>query len=148
MESSDILAEKINQGYQMLMMVIFYGRRDLPLPICYPYIIDEKEEKISLEEKVNQVLETLPIIFGYPKKWIKSQWTRENQIKLIILRFGLKDGEPKNLVEIGREFNRISKERVRQVEKKLFQLLRHPNRSKLLKRFLISAPEEANKQGV
>ena len=51
------------------------------------------------------------------------------------LRFGLDDGRPRTLEEVGREFN-ITRERIRQIEAKALRKLRHPSRSKRLKDYL------------
>ncbi|MSR85217.1 hypothetical protein EXS71_02140 [Candidatus Uhrbacteria bacterium] len=55
--------------------------------------------------------------------------------KLLRLRFGIDTGEEMTLEAVGREFE-INRERVRQIEARAFRLLRHPSRSKYLKRFL------------
>ena len=54
---------------------------------------------------------------------------------MLILRFGLLDGKPKTLEEVGFEFN-VTRERIRQIEAKALRKMRHPTRSKLLKAFL------------
>ena len=51
------------------------------------------------------------------------------------LRFGLEDGRPRTLEEVGKEFN-VTRERIRQIEAKALRKLRHPSRSKKLKDFL------------
>ncbi len=51
------------------------------------------------------------------------------------LRFGLDDGRPRTLEEVGKEFN-ITRERIRQIEAKALRKLRHPSRSKRLKDYL------------
>lgn len=51
------------------------------------------------------------------------------------LRFGLDDGKPRTLEEVGQEFN-ITRERIRQIEAKALRKLRHPSRSKRLKDYL------------
>lgn len=51
------------------------------------------------------------------------------------LRFGLDDGRPRTLEEVGREFN-ITRERIRQIEAKALRKMRHPGRSKKLKDYL------------
>ncbi|MEG2003072.1 MAG: RNA polymerase sigma factor RpoD [Clostridia bacterium] len=56
----------------------------------------------------------------------------ENVLKL---RFGLEDGRPKTLEEVGKVFN-ITRERIRQIEAKALRKLRHPSRSKRLKDYL------------
>ena len=58
---------------------------------------------------------------------------REEQV--LTLRYGLKDGRPCTLEEVGRRFN-ITRERIRQIEAKALRKLRHPGRAKLLKDYL------------
>ena len=55
--------------------------------------------------------------------------------KVLRLRFGLDDGRPRTLEEVGKEFN-VTRERIRQIEAKALRKLRHPSRSKRLKDFL------------
>lgn len=54
---------------------------------------------------------------------------------MLSLRFGLEDGHPRTLEEVGKEFN-VTRERIRQIEAKALRKLRHPSRSKKLKDFL------------
>ncbi len=56
------------------------------------------------------------------------------EAKVLTLRFGLEDGHPRTLEEVGKEFN-VTRERIRQIEAKALRKLRHPNRSKRLKDF-------------
>ena len=72
-----------------------------------------------LKEQLSEVLQTLT--------------PREE--KVLKLRFGLEDGNPKTLEEVGKEFN-VTRERIRQIEAKALRKLRHPSRSKKLKDFL------------
>ena len=58
---------------------------------------------------------------------------REEEV--IKLRFGLEDGRPRTLEEVGRQF-KITRERIRQIEAKALRKLRHPSRSKTLKDYL------------
>ncbi len=69
-----------------------------------------------LKEQLNSVLATLT--------------PREE--KVIRLRFGLDDGRPRTLEEVGEEFD-VTRERIRQIEAKALRKLRHPSRSKRLK---------------
>ena len=69
-----------------------------------------------LRAKVNEVLETLT----------------PREAEVLRLRFGLRDGTPQTLEEVGREFN-VTRERIRQIEAKALRKLRHPSRSKHLK---------------
>ena len=72
-----------------------------------------------LKDKISEVLSTLT----------------DRERKVLILRFGLLDGKPKTLEEVGFEFN-VTRERIRQIEAKALRKMRHPTRSKLLKAFL------------
>ncbi len=72
-----------------------------------------------LKEQLIGVLDTLP--------------PREE--KVLRLRYGLDDGRPRTLEEVGKEFN-VTRERIRQIEAKALRKLRHPSRSKRLKDFL------------
>ena len=72
-----------------------------------------------LREQLSEVLDTLT----------------EREEKVLRLRFGLVDGRPRTLEEVGKEFN-ITRERIRQIEAKALRKLRHPSRSKKLKDFL------------
>jgi len=59
----------------------------------------------------------------------------ERERKVIELRFGLEDGHPRTLEEVGREFG-VTRERIRQIESKTLAKLRHPSRSSKLKDYL------------
>lgn len=72
-----------------------------------------------LHERLMEVLDTLT----------------EREQKVLRLRFGLDDGRPRTLEEVGREFN-VTRERIRQIEAKALRKLRHPSRSKKLKDYL------------
>lgn len=72
-----------------------------------------------LKDKINEVLATLT----------------DRERKVLIQRFGLLDGKPKTLEEVGIEFN-VTRERIRQIEAKALRKMRHPTRSKQLKAFL------------
>lgn len=72
-----------------------------------------------LKDKMHEVLATLT----------------ERERKVLILRFGLLDGKPKTLEEVGMEFN-VTRERIRQIEAKALRKMRHPTRAKQLNAFL------------
>lgn len=64
---------------------------------------------------------------------LKSLTPREE--KVLRLRFGLEDGRPRTLEEVGKEFQ-VTRERIRQIEAKALRKLRHPSRSKKLRDFI------------
>ena len=74
---------------------------------------------LLLKEQLNDVLKTLTL----------------REAKVLSLRFGLEDGHPRTLEEVGSEFG-VTRERIRQIEAKALRKLRHPSRSKKLKDFL------------
>lgn len=79
----------------------------------------EAASQTLLKEQLAEVLQTLT--------------PREE--KVLRLRFGLEDGRPRTLEEVGKEFN-VTRERIRQIEAKALRKLRHPSRSKKLRDFL------------
>jgi len=64
---------------------------------------------------------------------LKTLTPREESV--LKLRFGLEDGRPRTLEEVGKVFD-ITRERIRQIEAKALRKLRHPSRSKKLKDYL------------
>ena len=64
---------------------------------------------------------------------LKTLTPREE--KVLRLRFGLEDGRPRTLEEVGKEFN-VTRERIRQIEAKALRKLRHPSRAKRLRDYL------------
>ena len=59
----------------------------------------------------------------------------EREQKVLRLRFGIDDGQPKTLEDVGKRFN-VTRERIRQIEAKALRKLRHPSRSRKLKDYL------------
>jgi RNA polymerase primary sigma factor len=59
----------------------------------------------------------------------------QREQRIIQLRFGLTDGHPRTLEEVGREFG-VTRERIRQIESKTLAKLRHPSRAQMLREFL------------
>ncbi len=76
-------------------------------------------ESVMLREHIDALLQDLK--------------DRERQV--IVLRFGLEDGHPRTLEEVGKEFN-VTRERIRQIEAKALRKLRNPVRSKRIRDFL------------
>lgn len=85
---------------------------DVPAPV-------EAAAYSMLKEQLMEVLDTLS----------------DREKKVLMLRFGLEDGRPRTLEEVGKEFN-VTRERIRQIEAKALRKLRHPNRSKKLRDYL------------
>jgi RNA polymerase primary sigma factor len=59
----------------------------------------------------------------------------DREKRVLELRFGIEDGRPRTLEEVGKEFG-VTRERIRQIEAKALRKLRHPSRSKKLKDYL------------
>jgi RNA polymerase primary sigma factor len=72
-----------------------------------------------LQDQLNSVLDTLT----------------EREAGVVALRFGLHDGQPKTLDEIGKAYG-VTRERIRQIESKTMSKLRHPSRSQVLRDYL------------
>jgi len=66
---------------------------------------------------------------------IRKNHLSDRERRIIQLRFGLKDGQPRTLEEVGREF-KVTRERIRQIEFKTLNKLRVSNKSRDLKNFL------------
>ena len=90
----------------------FIPDEDIPSPV-------DAAAYSMLQKQLREVLDTLS----------------EREKKVLILRFGLEDGRPRTLEEVGREFN-VTRERIRQIEAKALRKLRHPSRSKKLRDYL------------
>ena len=89
--------------------------------------IQDEEAGIPVDEAGRQLLrrELMSVL--------KSLTPREERV--ITLRFGLDDGRPRTLEEMGKEFN-VTRERIRQIEAKALRKLRHPSRAKRLRDYL------------
>ena len=89
--------------------------------------IQDEEAGIPVDEAGRQLLrrELMSVL--------KSLTPREERV--ITLRFGLDDGRPRTLEELGKEFN-VTRERIRQIEAKALRKLRHPSRAKRLRDYL------------
>ena len=90
----------------------FIPDEDIPSPV-------DAAAYSMLQKQLREVLDTLS----------------EREKKVLILRFGLDDGRPRTLEEVGQEFN-VTRERIRQIEAKALRKLRHPSRSKKLRDYL------------
>ena len=80
---------------------------------------DEATDFIMLREELQNILGTLS----------------ERERKVLELRFGLNDGTPRTLEEVGKEFD-VTRERIRQIEAKAIRKLKHPTRSRKIRDFI------------
>ncbi|MFW5995841.1 MAG: RNA polymerase sigma factor RpoD [Halanaerobiaceae bacterium] len=80
---------------------------------------DKQAENFLLKEQLDEVLDTLT----------------EREKRILELRFGIEDGRPRTLEEVGKEFG-VTRERIRQIEAKALRKLRHPSRSEKLRDYL------------
>lgn len=80
---------------------------------------EQNVESVMLKEHINSLLADL----------------KEREREVIILRFGLNDGHPMTLEEVGKRFN-VTRERIRQIESKALRKLKNPVRSRKIKDFL------------
>ncbi|EMO74400.1 RNA polymerase sigma factor RpoD, partial [Leptospira kirschneri str. 200801925] len=133
--NNEEIAERLGRPVQKVKMVKNVAREPISLEIPVgseedselgDFIPDtEVETPVNaaassiLAEQIRQVLHTLP--------------AREQ--KVIRMRFGLDDGYPQTLEEVGYQF-KVTRERIRQIEAKALRRLRHPSRSKKLKDYI------------
>jgi RNA polymerase primary sigma factor len=129
------LAAELEMTPERLIEVQKYGREPISLHIPlgedgdseFGDLIEDSEavqpgEAVSftlLQEQLHAVLGTLS----------------EREAGVVSMRFGLADGQPKTLDEIGKVYG-VTRERIRQIESKTMSKLRHPSRSKLLRDYL------------
>jgi len=129
------LAAELDMTPEKVIEVQKYGREPISLhtPLGedgdseFGDLIEDSEaiqpgEAVSftlLQEQLHSVLDTLS----------------EREAGVVSMRFGLTDGQPKTLDEIGKVYG-VTRERIRQIESKTMSKLRHPSRSKLLRDYL------------
>ena len=90
------------------------------------FIQDDEASQPSEEASYTLLREQLEEVLG-------TLTDREQEV--LRMRFGLRDGKPHTLEEVGKEFD-VTRERIRQIESKALRKLRHPSRSKKLRDFL------------
>ena len=120
------LAKELDMTAEKVVEVQKYGRE--PISLHTPLGEDGDSEAIVpadavsftlLQEQLHHVLDTLS----------------EREAGVVSMRFGLGDGQPKTLDEIGKVYG-VTRERIRQIESKTMSKLRHPSRSQVLRDYL------------
>jgi len=90
-----------------------------------------REKKLLKKSRVKELIE------------VYSGLLTDREKKILDLRFGIADGSPRTLEEVGNIF-KVTRERVRQIEAKALRKLRHPTRSRRLRTFLDMAMAREN----
>ena len=127
-EIADAMNEKVEKVRQMQKIALE--------PVSTDKAIGEEEDSTLLDfvadtETLNPLEYTMNEKFKEEiDKFLKELQPREE--KVIRLRYGLYDGRPHTLEEVGKEFN-VTRERIRQIEAKAIRRLRHPSRQRRLK---------------
>jgi RNA polymerase primary sigma factor len=95
--------------------------RTIRIPVHMVEVINKlaRVQRQMLQEQLHSVLDTLS----------------EREAGVVAMRFGLTDGQPKTLDEIGKVYG-VTRERIRQIESKTMSKLRHPSRSQVLRDYL------------
>ena len=115
-EIADAMNEKVEKVRQMQKIALE--------PVSTDKAIGEEEDSTLLDFVADT--ETLnPLEYTMNEKF-------KEEVKVIRLRYGLYDGRPHTLEEVGKEFN-VTRERIRQIEAKAIRRLRHPSRQRRLK---------------
>ena len=133
----EFVKEKEGLNEEQIQEILFLSQYVLDIVSLDMPVGEEKESTIGqilIADKSEQVEEI--VIKDILKEEIECILSHLNdqEIKVIQLRFGLHDNEPKTLEEIGKIFG-VTRERIRQIESKALRRLRHPTRRKYLKEY-------------
>jgi RNA polymerase primary sigma factor len=99
------------------------------------------QEPVSLQSPIGEDADAVVPIEAAAFIMLQDQLERvlcqlaDREQRIIQLRFGLTDGHPRTLEEVGREFG-VTRERIRQIESKTLAKLRHPSRAQMLREYL------------
>lgn len=110
-------------------------------PVSLETPVGEEEDSHLVDfiqdEKMSFLQDEASFVFLHEQlmEVLKTLTPREQQV--LSLRFGLYDGQPRTLEEVGKQFH-VTRERIRQIEDKALRKLRHPSRSRKLKDYLES----------
>ena len=129
------LAKELDMTPEKVVEVQKYGRE--PISLHTPLGEDGDSEFGDLIEDSEAVVPSDAVSFTLLQEQLHSvlDTLSEREAGVVSMRFGLADGQPKTLDEIGRVYG-VTRERIRQIEAKALRKLRHPSRSEQLRSFL------------
>ncbi|WP_297554913.1 RNA polymerase sigma factor [uncultured Actinomyces sp.] len=129
------LAEELDMTPEKVVEVQKYGRE--PISLHTPLGEDGDSEFGDLIEDSEAIVPTDAVAFTLLQEQLHRvlDTLSEREAGVVSMRFGLGDGQPKTLDEIGKVYG-VTRERIRQIESKTMSKLRHPSRSQVLRDYL------------
>jgi RNA polymerase primary sigma factor len=129
------LAKELDMTPEKVVEVQKYGRE--PISLHTPLSEEEDSEFGDLIEYSEAVVTADGVSFTVLQEQLRSvlESLSEREAGVVAMRFGLNDGQPKTLDEIGKVHG-VTRERIRQIESKVMSKLRHPSRSQVLRDYL------------
>lgn len=129
------LAKELDMTPEKVVEVQKYGRE--PISLHTPLGEDGDSEFGDLIEDSEAVVPADAVSFTLLQEQLHSvlDTLSEREAGVVAMRFGLEDGQPKTLDEIGKVYG-VTRERIRQIESKTMSKLRHPSRSQVLRDYL------------
>ncbi|MDT3767746.1 RNA polymerase sigma factor [Gleimia hominis] len=129
------LAEELDMTPERVVEVQKYGRE--PISLHTPLGEDGDSEFGDLIEDSEAIVPTDAVSFTLLQEQLHRvlDTLSEREAGVVSMRFGLGDGQPKTLDEIGKVYG-VTRERIRQIESKTMSKLRHPSRSQVLRDYL------------
>ena len=133
--SPEELAHELDMTSEKVVEVQKYGRE--PISLHTPLGEDGDSEFGDLIEDSEAVVPADAVNFSLLQEQLHDvlDTLSEREAGVVSMRFGLTDGQPKTLDEIGRVYG-VTRERIRQIESKTMSKLRHPSRSQVLRDYL------------
>jgi RNA polymerase primary sigma factor len=133
--SPEELAAELDMTPEKVVEVQKYGRE--PISLHTPLGEDGDSEFGDLIEDSEAVVPADAVSFTLLQEQLHSvlDTLSEREAGVVSMRFGLSDGQPKTLDEIGKVYG-VTRERIRQIESKTMSKLRHPSRSQVLRDYL------------
>jgi RNA polymerase primary sigma factor len=130
------LAKELDMTPEKVVEVQKYGRE--PISLHTPLGEDGDSEFGDLIEDSEAVVPADAVSFTLLQEQLHSvlDTLSEREAGVVSMRFGLEDGQPKTLDEIGKVYG-VTRERIRQIESKTMSKLRHPSRSQVLRDYLV-----------